>query len=325
MKQILTQEQLDQMKKEKPNIIYSKIVWKCENCCQTFKREESLTKHRSRCQKTNSTHISDIRQGRLPNPDLEVNGIRTYKEAWKIVVSLSRPSKMPCFAYSLSAKRCITGSQLAKIKGTICNSCYALSNTSWYTRSHVTKILEKRADAIHNPMWHWAMIYLIYYFEMRFFRWHDSGDIQSIVHLAKIAFIAKMCPFCKFWLPTREWGIVNKFWEMNGQKPLSELYPNLIIRLSSTEFDGKAPIKLARKLGVQASAVSAIKFDCPASKQGHKCLDCRNCWNNKIECVTYAMQQTKGLIKGNLPSFPDLVKREELQILQHKLHVLQSD
>ena len=47
-------------------------------------------------------------------------------EALKIVGGLSKPSKMPGWAYGLPAAECKTGSKLAKIPGSVCNGCYAL-------------------------------------------------------------------------------------------------------------------------------------------------------------------------------------------------------
>ena len=40
--------------------------------------------------------------------------------------TLSKPSKMPGHAYSVSAKECGIGGKLAKQKGTVCHDCYAL-------------------------------------------------------------------------------------------------------------------------------------------------------------------------------------------------------
>ena len=47
-------------------------------------------------------------------------------EALKITGSLSKPSKMPGWAYGLPAKECKTGSKLVKIPGSVCYDCYAL-------------------------------------------------------------------------------------------------------------------------------------------------------------------------------------------------------
>ena len=48
------------------------------------------------------------------------------KDIEKKIGTLSNPSKMPSYAWGISAKKCLTGSKLAKIPGTICNKCYAL-------------------------------------------------------------------------------------------------------------------------------------------------------------------------------------------------------
>ena len=43
-----------------------------------------------------------------------------------IVGTLSEPSKMPTYAYSIPAKYCITGSKLRMIANSTCSKCYAL-------------------------------------------------------------------------------------------------------------------------------------------------------------------------------------------------------
>ena len=63
--------------------------------------------------------------------------IKTIKQALDIVGGLSAPSKMPCSSYSISATRCVTGSKLAKIEGTVCHNCYALKGN--YIRYAKTK------------------------------------------------------------------------------------------------------------------------------------------------------------------------------------------
>jgi hypothetical protein len=44
----------------------------------------------------------------------------------QITGTLSKPSKMPGWAYGIPAKECKVGSKLAKIPGTVCHGCYAL-------------------------------------------------------------------------------------------------------------------------------------------------------------------------------------------------------
>jgi len=144
------------------------------------------------------------------------------------------------------------------------------------------------------------MVYLIKRHRCAYFRWHDSGDLQGIDHLFKIVQIAHAVPDCKFWLPTREYGIVRKYWELFGKVPFNEMVPNLCIRLSATMFDSKPPVDLATKMGCGSSAVSKSRYNCPAYSKtiqvnnGKKtiqksyCGSCRKCWDVK-EQITYKL------------------------------------
>ena len=114
-----------------------------------------------------------------------------------------------------------------------------------------------------------------------FFRWFDSGDIQSLAHLKQIAQIAKNLPSIQFWLPTKEYGIVTEYLQEN------ELPENLTIRLSGFMVDGPAPVGLANSLGLVTSTVVSKDFTCPASSQGNKCLSCRACWDKTVQNVAY--------------------------------------
>lgn len=116
-----------------------------------------------------------------------------------------------------------------------------------------------------------------------YFRFFDSGDIQSIEHFDNICQIARNLPNIKFWLPTKEFSIVNNY--VKSKKTIPE---NLTVRLSAYMVDGPLPIALAKKLNVVSSGVSTNDdFTCPASKQNNMCLDCRMCWNRTIKTVIY--------------------------------------
>ena len=104
------------------------------------------------------------------------------KEAEKIVGGLSKPSKMPGPAYNLPASACITGQKLVKVPGSVCAGCYALKGR--YRFNNVQAALQRRLQAIESPEWVEAMIVLIK--PHKWFRWHDSGDIQSLKHLENI-------------------------------------------------------------------------------------------------------------------------------------------
>jgi hypothetical protein len=47
------------------------------------------------------------------------------KEAQAITHTLSKPGKMPGFAYSTPAHECKTGTKLRAVAGSVCANCYA--------------------------------------------------------------------------------------------------------------------------------------------------------------------------------------------------------
>ena len=207
------------------------------------------------------------------------------KEIERRIGTLSDPSKMPCYGHSTPAEDCITGSKLAKLEGTICSICYA--NKGRYRFPNVQKALKKRKRAIKLKGWVSMMTDLIRFKEKSgFFRWKDSGDVGSVDELKKIAQIARNLPDIVFWLPTREYAFVRQYMEQYGAFP-----DNLTVRLSAYMIDGPPPIALAVKLGLPTSGVSSDDdCNCPAPKQGHKCLDCRACWDKGVNNINYKKQ-----------------------------------
>ena len=124
------------------------------------------------------------------------------KEALAICGSLSNPGKMPCHGYALPAQRCRLGSFLQQLPKAICHYCYALRGR--YVFRKVQAAMERRFDSLTDPRWVDAITTLIHRSGDRYFRWHDSGDVQSVDHLVKIIQVCKNLPQVKFWLPTRE-------------------------------------------------------------------------------------------------------------------------
>jgi len=195
--------------------------------------------------------------------------------------SLSEPSKMPCFSFSIPAKRCITGMKLRDVQNSICSKCYALKGR--YAFANVQNALEQRFAGLSNPNWVSLMVEMISKREKSgFFRWHDSGDLQSVNHLASIVEVARQLPAIKFWLPTREFSIVANYLRENT-------FPeNLTVRLSALMFDSPAPSAIAQRLGlVTSGASSGEDFTCPSSKQEGKCQACRACWNKNVVNINY--------------------------------------
>lgn len=203
------------------------------------------------------------------------------KEAWDYVGGLSSPSKMPCYGYSLPAQRCHVGSKLRKIEGSTCSKCYALKG--YYAYKHVQNALERRFASIYLPDWTSAMITTIRHYEKSgYFRWHDSGDLDSIDHLHNIVQVCKALPDIQFWLPTREFLTITQYFKKYGAFP-----DNLCIRLSAYMLEADAPHEYARAVGVNTSRVVKTGYTCPSSLQNNACGDCRKCWDKSLQSISY--------------------------------------
>ena len=80
-------------------------------------------------------------------------------EALKLVGGLSKPSKMPGWAYGLPAKECKTGSKLRLVKDSVCYNCYALKGC--YVFKVVQDAQYRRLASVKHELWTGAMALLI--------------------------------------------------------------------------------------------------------------------------------------------------------------------
>ena len=197
-------------------------------------------------------------------------------EARAAVGGLSKTSKMPCKSWGISAKACKTGSKLAKVEGTVCHGCYALKGA--YVWPVVEKAHAKRLDAIYTTGWVDAMVTAIN--GDKYFRWFDSGDIQSDEHLTNIVRVAIATPNTKHWLPTKEYLMISRFMRKHGSFP-----KNLVVRVSSPNID-QAPVKHYRHTSTVHTG-KPFGRECIAHKQDNECKDCRACWNPRIKNISY--------------------------------------
>lgn len=213
---------------------------------------------------------------------LKRKGIREYNEA---VGGLGLPSKMPGYAYGISAKRCHTGGKLQGVSGSVCEKCYALKGN--YRYGSVMGAHEKRWEALQDlKAWRRNMIDLLGSLspfipdEERYFRFHDSGDLQSIAHLDSIVRVATDQPEWTFWLPTKEWGIVRKYLQEHT------IPRNLVVRLSVLRI-GQGPQGTTQPTSTVSWNDSP--HHCPARSQGNECGTCRACWDPKVANVNYPL------------------------------------
>ena len=210
-------------------------------------------------------------------------------EAIKITGGLSAPSKVGA-GYSIPASCCITGTRLRKVEGSVCRKCYA-HNRNRYAFPSVKAAMDYRYHALSNPAWVAAMVRQIK--GKAYFRWHDSGDLQSVQHLKNIVEVCRQTPETKHWLPTKEWGglekgkwakkIVERWQEKGGKIP-----PNLVIRKAMYFLDQDPPDDLPG--AYCAVATQRSRVTCPSTlKKGTNCEqnNCRKCWNPKVRLVRY--------------------------------------
>ena len=152
------------------------------------------------------------------------------KDAKKITESLTRTSKMPGLSYSLPAWACQTGSKLRLVPTSPCFGCYALKGNYITLPSNQGGPVQKRLDAIKNPLWVEAMAVLLLNVKS------GSGGTmpetcRSLEHMYKIIEVCKLTPDTQHWLPTQERQYLPK---------PEDVPANLIIRLSAAKVDGTA-------------------------------------------------------------------------------------
>lgn len=200
--------------------------------------------------------------------------VLTVKDAEIICGKLSDTTKMPGYSYGTPAEHCKRGSKLRNIKGSVCEKCYAMKGR--YNFPPVKKAYERRFVGMQHPLWVVAMIVLIKHYvshKKPYFRWFDSGDLQSAKDLENIMEVCRACPEVKFWLPTREQSIV---------KAAKNVPNNLVIRVSASMIDGGPPPGFKH-----TSTVTTGEFTCPAPTQDNACGNCRACWDKRVRNVAY--------------------------------------
>ena len=206
-----------------------------------------------------------------------------------ITGKLSEPDKMPCPSYSIPASTCKVGSRLRSVPGSTCSDCYACKGCYRFKSTELA--MARRFERTFNPenrsKWVRAMAESILknadVKRTGVFRWHDSGDLQNVAHLARICKVAELTPTVRHWLPTREYGYVRTYLKR------AEFPSNLVVRLSAHMVNGVAP-------SIGDLPVSTVHTDpghvpgafiCGApSRDGH-CGDCRACWDPKVARVSY--------------------------------------
>ena len=185
---------------------------------------------------------------------------------------------MPGYSVSLSAWKCKTGDKLAKIKGSVCHDCYARKGR--YNMPNVTDKMEERLKFFNALDFVPRMVAMLNKTRSPYFRWFDSGDVQSVRMALNIIDVVKATPEKKHWIPTKE----RKIWQ--EALKLEALPDNAVIRYSATMIDDTPPQDWEHSSAVVKNA-APIGHECPAPTQGGKCGECRACWSRDVKTVSY--------------------------------------
>jgi hypothetical protein len=165
--------------------------------------------------------------------------------------------------------------------------CYADKGFYKMYANNIKPAQFARLDSILGA--HWVSGMVSHIGNDAYFRWHDSGDLQSLEHFEKIVAVCLATEFCKHWLPSREYGIIKAFIEKHGKNAIPK---NLTVRLSAMYPDKPVivPVSLQGIAGVTVSNVHTDKpmgNVCKAPAQNGECKDCRLCWSGAV--VSYAL------------------------------------
>lgn len=218
----------------------------------------------------------------------------------------NKNSKMPGYVFSTSAHFCQTGSKLWNTPNSACIDCYAMKGNYRYSSVIEGLTLNSIGVAFYESLQDYS-VWVIALAELirrrcivkeikdedgnviaiednTWFRFHDSGDIQSMLHLKAINDIAILNPSVKFWIPTREGKFVKEFLKNNTKAS------NLTIRISAHMRHKKAS-DFGTGLCTSTIEYAESEHQCIAPKQGGACdghlANCRNCWDENISNVDY--------------------------------------
>jgi hypothetical protein len=209
-----------------------------------------------------------------------------------LLINLSSPSKMPGLTFALPAgEGCPTGGKLCNVKGSVCEGCYGRGGC--YMFPDAKRVRAENLDFVRQGGdWAGELIrYLTTGKAQPEFRFHDTGDIQSVAYLTDIVRVAKACPNTRFWVPTKEYSIVRQYLAMHP-----EGFPsNLCIRVSAPMI-GK-PLSESAACGLPTSSVGCAGngFECPVrdGKEGCDTHKCRACWDTSVANINYHVHGAK--------------------------------
>lgn len=219
----------------------------------------------------------------------DLQKFKTIKQADLVHGKFSSPSKMPGWGYALPSSKCNTGGKLRFVAGSVCFSCYAADDWAWakqgghhsnYPWRNVKSANARRFESLTNQQWVPSIVFTILKRKCKEFRWHDSGDLQSLNHFFNICKVCEHTPNTIHWLPTREYEIIDS---VDFSIP-----DNLCVRVSAHIVGKNAPRRFANT-SIVVDDPSGHEHVCPVTTNENRknCEDCRNCWDRSIPTIVY--------------------------------------
>lgn len=203
-------------------------------------------------------------------------------------IKMSKPSKMPCYSWSLQAIETCAGS-IDTATGLLvpaCQGCYA--TTGFYLMTNTIKARASNKQDWKRETWCEEMISALE--SEKYFRWFDSGDVYSFKLAEKILKVMASTPHVKHWLPTR----MHKFDKFRHIFELMNSLPNVVVRFSSDSITGQTVA------GQYTSTIIPKDYPhldsltvCSAPANRGKCLDCRECWSKHASTIAYVQHGRK--------------------------------
>jgi len=220
----------------------------------------------------------------------------------RVVGGLTQTTKMPCHSFSIPTSACKKGSKLRKVEGSVCHHCYAhdRGNYSWPNVKNaqarrlriLNEVITSGEGSGEWQLWVDTMVQLMS--RETYFRWHDSGDLQSMEHLKLIVAVCKRTPHVMHRMPTKEFKTIRRY-----VQTVCKLPDNLIVQLSSPMLNDRIKVSHERWAdGMQvattytnaaAAYADGVKFVCPATVDRKTCGDCRACWDPTITNIAYML------------------------------------
>lgn len=152
----------------------------------------------------------------------------------RLPVYLANTTPMPSKSTSLPTQMCATGRHLKNDPDSTCFGCYAEGFT-YNADNTARRQIQSYHDMLQDPInYHLQLASQVpneSHEGLPVFRHLDSGDLHSPEHLAMLLDMATLTPDIIHWIPTREFGMVNRLLAARGYAH-DALPPNVRLRMS---------------------------------------------------------------------------------------------